>query len=193
MKSKRLFKNRILESLSRTHVAVPITFFFLYSIALMYWNFTNTTIGILESVGLFTFGFIFFTWVEYLVHRYVFHLARTTPLREKVQHLIHGIHHEFPKDKTRLAMPPVISITLSVILFFLFKFLLNGFIFSFFAGFLFGYSFYLWVHYMVHVFQPPKNFLKVLWVNHAIHHYKDDEKVFGVSSPFWDYIYGTNA
>jgi sterol desaturase/sphingolipid hydroxylase (fatty acid hydroxylase superfamily) len=44
---------------------------------------------------------------------------------------------------------------------------------------------------MVHAFQPPKNFFKVLWVNHSIHHYKDGEVVFGVSSPLWDYIYGT--
>jgi sterol desaturase/sphingolipid hydroxylase (fatty acid hydroxylase superfamily) len=58
-------------------------------------------------------------------------------------------------------------------------------------GFLVGYAFYLSVHYMVHVYQPPKNFLKVLWINHAVHHYKHGEYVFGVSSPLWDYIFGT--
>jgi hypothetical protein len=30
-----------------------------------------------------------------------------------------------------------------------------------------------------------------LWINHSIHHYKDGEIVFGVSTPLWDYIYGT--
>ena len=59
------------------------------------------------------------------------------------------------------------------------------------AGFLVGYAFYLVVHYVVHVYQPPKNFMKVLWVNHAVHHYKHGEYIFGVSSPLWDYIYGT--
>jgi sterol desaturase/sphingolipid hydroxylase (fatty acid hydroxylase superfamily) len=44
---------------------------------------------------------------------------------------------------------------------------------------------------MVHAYAPPKNFLKALWVNHSVHHYKDGEIVFGVSSPLWDYIYGT--
>lgn len=33
--------------------------------------------------------------------------------------------------------------------------------------------------------------MNALWVNHAVHHYKDGEAVFGVSSPLWDYIYGT--
>ena len=44
---------------------------------------------------------------------------------------------------------------------------------------------------MIHVYQPPKNFFKTLWVNHGIHHYKNADVVFGVSSPLWDYVYGT--
>jgi sterol desaturase/sphingolipid hydroxylase (fatty acid hydroxylase superfamily) len=44
---------------------------------------------------------------------------------------------------------------------------------------------------MVHAYPAPKNFFKVLWINHAVHHYKDGEVVFGVSSPLWDYIFGT--
>jgi sterol desaturase/sphingolipid hydroxylase (fatty acid hydroxylase superfamily) len=58
-------------------------------------------------------------------------------------------------------------------------------------GFLVGYAGYLGVHYVVHVYNPPKNFLKVLWVHHAIHHYKDPDSAFGVSSPLWDYLLGT--
>lgn len=61
----------------------------------------------------------------------------------------------------------------------------------FLPGFLVGYASYLGVHYIVHAFQPPKNFLKVLWVNHAIHHYKDPDVAFGVSTPIWDYVFGT--
>ncbi len=58
-------------------------------------------------------------------------------------------------------------------------------------GFLVGYASHLAVHYLVHAYPPPKNFFKALWVNHSVHHYKDGEVVFGVSSPLWDYIYGT--
>jgi sterol desaturase/sphingolipid hydroxylase (fatty acid hydroxylase superfamily) len=43
----------------------------------------------------------------------------------------------------------------------------------------------------VHAYPPPGNFFKALWINHSVHHYKDGEAVFGVSSPLWDYIYGT--
>ncbi len=45
---------------------------------------------------------------------------------------------------------------------------------------------------MVHAFQPPKNSLKLLWLNHSIHHYKEDEHIlYGVSSPVWDYVFGS--
>jgi sterol desaturase/sphingolipid hydroxylase (fatty acid hydroxylase superfamily) len=88
-------------------------------------------------------------------------------------------------------MPPLLSITISSLLLLLFRLVMGDFVFSFLPGLLVGYAFYLSVHYMVHVYPPPKNFLKVLWINHSIHHYKHGEYIFGVSSPLWDYIYGT--
>jgi len=189
--TKRLFKNPILEKLSRTHISVPLVIFFSYASALLYWSITHTSLSILATVAMFMVGLIAFTWVEYMVHRYLFHMGADTEQRAKVQYTLHGVHHEFPKDKERLAMPPIVSITISTALLFLFRLVLGDLVFSFLPGFLAGYAAYLSIHYMVHSFQPPKNFFKILWVNHSIHHYKNGEEVFGVSSPLWDYIYGT--
>jgi sterol desaturase/sphingolipid hydroxylase (fatty acid hydroxylase superfamily) len=125
------------------------------------------------------------------VHRYVYHLSTHTDWRKKFQYKAHGVHHEFPKDKDRLAMPPLLSITVATILLLLFRLMMGDFAFAFLPGFLVGYAYYLSVHYVVHIYQPPKNFLRALWVNHSIHHYKDGDVVFGVSSPLWDYIFGT--
>ena len=33
--------------------------------------------------------------------------------------------------------------------------------------------------------------MKPLWTNHHLHHYKDDHHGFGVSSTFWDHVFGT--
>jgi sterol desaturase/sphingolipid hydroxylase (fatty acid hydroxylase superfamily) len=189
--SKQLFKNPILEKLSRTHISVPLVIFFSYSGGLLYWSITHTTLSAFATTGLFFVGLITFTWVEYLAHRYVFHMATYTKWREKFQYTVHGVHHEFPKDKDRLAMPPLLSITISTILLLLFRLIIGDYVFAFLPGFLTGYAAYLSVHYMVHAYQPPKNFLKFLWINHGTHHYKNGEMVFGVSSPLWDYIYGT--
>ena len=189
--TKQLFNNPILEKLSRTHISVPLTIFFLYSSGLLYWSITHTNLSALLTGGLFLIGLLSFTWIEYLAHRYLFHMDTYTKAREKIQYVIHGVHHEFPKDKTRLAMPPLLSITISTILLLLFRLAMGDFVFAFLPGFLMGYAAYLSVHYMVHAYQPPKNFLKYLWINHGTHHYKNGEMVFGVSSPLWDYIYGT--
>lgn len=189
--TKQLFNNPILEKLSRTHIAVPLIIFFSYATGLLYWNVTHTSLSSLVTIGLFFVGFITFTWVEYNVHRYVFHMKTYTALRAKMQYTMHGVHHEFPKDKDRLAMPPLVSITIGTVLLLVFKVIMGDFVFAFLPGFMVGYASYLAVHYMVHAYPPPKNFLKALWVNHSIHHYKDGEVVFGVSSPLWDYLYGT--
>jgi sterol desaturase/sphingolipid hydroxylase (fatty acid hydroxylase superfamily) len=189
--TKRLFHNPILEKLSRTHVSVPLTIFFVYSVTLLYWSITHTTLSAELTTLMFILGALLFTLMEYLVHRYIFHMGTYTKWREKLQYTIHGVHHEFPKDKERLAMPPLVSVTISTLLLLFFRLILGDLTFAFLPGFLVGYAYYLSIHYIVHVYQPPKNFLKHLWINHAVHHYKHGEYVFGVSSPLWDYVFGT--
>jgi len=187
-----MFKNPILERLSRTHVSIPIAIFFLYAGGLLYWSIENVLLSAGITAGMFFIGWLSFTLVEYLAHRYVFHMSVHNKLRKKLQYAFHGVHHEYPKDKDRLAMPPVMSITFATILLFVFKLVMGDFVFSFLPGFLVGYAMYLLVHYIVHAFPPPKNFLRKLWVNHSIHHHKDDSIIFGVSSPLWDYVFRTH-
>ena len=111
--------------------------------------------------------------------------------KKEAQYKMHGVHHDYPKDKQRLAMPPFLSITIATILLLIFELILDKYSFSFLAGFLVGYAMYLLVHYSVHIFRAPNNFLKALWVNHSIHHYSPEDAMFGVSSPLWDYVFGT--
>src|SRR5579872_6812894 len=101
--TKQLFKNPILEKLSRTHISVPLVIFFLYSTALLYWSVTYTSLSMGTTVTMFFIGVIAFTLVEYIVHRYLFHMGANSEQRAKVQYTLHGVHHEFPKDKERLA------------------------------------------------------------------------------------------
>jgi Fatty acid hydroxylase superfamily len=186
-----LFNNPLLEKLSRTHISVPLSIFFTYAAVLLYWSIKTASLSPLATVVMFFVGLVSFTWIEYATHRYVFHMGTYTAVRTKIQYVIHGVHHEFPKDKDRLAMPPLLSVTIATLLLLFFRLVLGDLAFSFLPGFLVGYAAYLSVHYMIHAFQPPKNFLRVLWINHSIHHYKNGETVFGVSSPFWDWVYGS--
>jgi len=186
-----LFNNPILERLSRTNTAIPVSIFLSFSAFLMVWGFIYSQYSALTQILVFFIGLLLFSLIEYQVHRYVFHMITNTRLREKIQYLFHGVHHEFPKDTSRLAMPPVVSVVIVTLLYFTFKLIMGDYTYGFLPGFITGYSLYLIVHYVVHAYQPPNNFLKALWINHGIHHYKDHERAFGVSSPLWDYVFRT--
>jgi sterol desaturase/sphingolipid hydroxylase (fatty acid hydroxylase superfamily) len=189
--TKRVFDNPLLERMTRTHIAVPISIFLTISAGLLYVAYLGTNMDKVLIPLLFLGGLLFFTLFEYMLHRYVFHMRPDSELKKKIQYNMHGIHHEFPKDKTRLAMPPVLSIFLAAVFFEIFYMLIDTKVFGFLPGMLTGYAGYLFVHYIVHAYPPPKNIFKQLWINHSIHHYKDNKMVFGVSSPLWDYVFGT--
>lgn len=189
--SAHMFNNPLLEKLSRTHISIPIIMFLVVGCLSAYFGITTTSISVGVAVLLVLAGFLVFTFVEYLMHRYLYHMLPTNKIKDTIQYSMHGVHHDYPKDKDRLAMPPFISALYAVILYYLFTFLMGDYAYYFLPGFLIGYALYLGVHYIVHAYQPPKNFLKMLWVNHAIHHYKDPDVAFGVSVPIWDYVFGT--
>ena len=189
--SKQLFKNPILEKMTRTHISIPLILFGGVAATLIIYGLNQGYINSINTPLLFIGGLLTFTFIEYLMHRFVFHLHPKNEKQEKFAYVVHGVHHDYPKDKDRLAMPPYLSLLLSAGFFFLFKLIMGNLAYAFLPGFVVGYAAYLWVHYMVHAFQPPKNFFKVFWVHHGIHHYKDPENAFGVSSPFWDVIFRT--
>ena len=187
----QIFQNPVLERLTRTHISLPISIFIVIAIGLIYYGITYSFISVLEAIGFFLLGWLIFSLIEYCAHRFVFHMDTDTPTKARIQYTFHGNHHEYPKDKERLAMPPIVSLFIASFFFFVFKLIFGQFVFGVVAGLLFGYAMYLFVHYAVHAYAPPKNFLKQLWIHHSIHHYKDPNVAYGVSSPLWDYILGT--
>jgi len=188
---KKVFDNKLIEALSRTPIWAPISLFFIIAAALLFWGITEAHLPVVQVVGLYVSGWLLFTLIEYMMHRFLFHMPITSKSREKIQYNFHGVHHEFPKDKSRLAMPIPVSMALCVTLFSLFWLMMSESTYGFLPGVLSGYATYLFVHYIVHAYAPPTGFFNSLWVNHAIHHYKDDTVVYGVSSQLWDYIFGT--
>ena len=189
--SGKMFDNPFLERMTHTHVAVPISIFVIYSATLVYWAAAYTSINLTAIPLLFLAGFLFFTFIEYWAHRKLYHIEPSTPRKKRLQYIMHGVHHDHPKDKSRLAMPPLASLLLATLFHGLFYLVLNQYAFSFSGGFLIGYAFYLLVHYAVHAYRPPKSKLNIFWRHHALHHYKYPELAFGVSSPLWDVVFRT--
>ena len=108
--------------------------------------------------------------------------------------LVHGVHHTWPRDKFRLVMPPAVSITLFFLFLGIFYLLLGGrSVWPFHSGFVTGYMAYDLTHYYVHHSKPKTRYGRALKKHHMLHHFKASESRFGVSSMFWDYIFGTKA
>lgn len=187
----KVFKNPVLDNLTRTHIAWPLSIFYGLAVILLGYTLYEGFLAPGASLLLFIAGLLGFTLVEYLVHRYTFHMEADTPRKERLQYVLHGAHHDYPKDKTRLAMPPIVSVILAAVFFLFYRLILGKYGIPFTAGFIAGYASYLCVHYSVHAFPPPKNFLKVLWIHHALHHYQQPNAAYGVSSPLWDVFFRT--
>ena len=189
--SPKLFDNPILEKLTHTHISFPLIIFGLIAGALLYYGIIEKGFEAPVMIYLFVAGLFFFTFVEYIMHRYLYHIPATSERKKKIAYTMHGVHHDYPKDKSRLAMPPVLSLIIATVLFIIYRSVLGDYVFGFLAGFLIGYAAYLAVHYSVHAFKVPNKFLKTLWHHHSIHHYREPDRAFGVSSPLWDHIFRT--
>ncbi|WP_295676270.1 sterol desaturase family protein [uncultured Mucilaginibacter sp.] len=191
--SVRMFKSSFLENLSKVHWTVPLFIFIPVIGFCIYKNFENA-IGILSFIELFALGLFVWTLVEYIMHRFVFHYAPADkPWAQRIHFIFHGVHHDYPSDAMRLVLPPSVSIPLAALFYFLFNAILPANdIWGFFPGFILGYLFYDITHYAIHHFNFKGNVWKKIKQHHMLHHYQDPDKGYGVSSPLWDKVFGSD-
>jgi len=153
------------------------------------------------KIGIILAGAVSWSWLEYTLHRFVFHgedywMCRL-PHHQAIwsfHFLIHGIHHAFPQDRYRLVFPPIPGVlVLYVFGYTPFSFIVpSNLMRLFYAGFLMGYMAYDIIHYFMHHSNPAEgSYWKVMKLYHMQHHYKWGMIGFGVSSQFWDYVYDT--
>jgi sterol desaturase/sphingolipid hydroxylase (fatty acid hydroxylase superfamily) len=189
----RMFKNDFLESLSKVHFTVPLYIYlpvvgyFLYR-SIFEFQMSFRTILALVFIGIFVW-----TFTEYTLHRFIFHFPAKSKFGERIHFIFHGVHHDYPSDSKRLVMPPSVSIPLAGLFYYLFYLLFgNVLVAPFFVGFIVGYLFYDMTHYAVHHFNIHNKFWLAIKKHHIRHHYENPALGFGVSSPLWDEIIGTN-
>src|SRR5437764_4665166 len=97
--SAKIFENQVLERLSRTHFAVPVVFYYLVAFVCLTAAFLNPDVNFSKALWMVPLGMITFSLVEYLIYRFLFHFNTTTEKQLELQYNIHGVHHEFPRDK----------------------------------------------------------------------------------------------
>ncbi|RPB25063.1 Inositolphosphorylceramide-B hydroxylase [Terfezia boudieri ATCC MYA-4762] len=146
----------------------------------------------------FVIGVVVWTLVEYTLHRCLFHLDEHMPdhpIFLTLHFMLHGVHHYLPMDKYRLVMPPALFLVLAYPFWVLVQSLL-GAAFSWYiatnlyCGGIFGYILYDCTHYFLHHKNLPA-YMRELKKYHLKHHYMDYQLGFGVTSKFWDKVFGT--
>ena len=190
--SARMFKSDFMEFFSHVHPATPLVIYapaIAYALYVALWQ---REMSILAVAGLFLVGVFFWTLLEYVIHRHAFHYEPSTKIGKQFHFIVHGVHHDYPNDGKRLVMPPVISIPLAVVFYGLFVLLFGNAAPAAWAGLAAGYVCYDSIHYAIHHFPMKAGLLNRLKQHHLRHHYHDDHSGYGVSSPFWDYIFRTN-
>ena len=189
----RMFESDFMEALSRVHPSVPLIIYVPVILIMFYLSVFVHQMPVLSILGFFVLGVFIWTITEYFLHRFIFHWELKSKIGARIHFIFHGVHHDYPSDSRRLVMPPSVSIPLAVLFYFLFKVLIGDVdVLPFFAGFLVGYLFYDITHYAIHHFNMHSKFWLMIKNHHMKHHYQDAHKGFGVSSPVWDIVIGTN-
>ncbi|KAJ5091294.1 hypothetical protein NUU61_006164 [Penicillium alfredii] len=192
--SAPLFGN-FLEPLSKTSwYVVPMVWLppVAYGTILGYGGLGNVSAAAAYWIG----GVCLWSLIEYLMHRFLFHVDKWLPDNRvglTLHFLLHGIHHYLPMDKYRLVMPPTLFVVLAAPFW---KLAHAVFFYNWYAaltvycGGVFGYICYDMTHYFLHHRNLPL-YYKELKKYHLQHHFADFENGFGVTSRFWDRVFGT--
>ncbi|WP_284240839.1 sterol desaturase family protein [Paenibacillus glycanilyticus] len=147
------------------------------------------------SLILFMAGLVGFMLSEYLTHRFFFHLkAPTNPLFLKLLRRLHYDHHTDPHDLKLLFLPVWYSLPNLGFFAILFYLLVGslGATFAFAAGLVAMLLIYEWKHYVAHrPIQPKTKFWKWNKRMHLLHHFKNENYWYGVSTPLVDVLFGT--
>lgn len=197
----RLFKSDFLEFFSHIHPAVVLVVYlpvFGYFVALSIYNSLQGFYPAYFIPAGIIIGAVVWTLTEYLLHRFVFHFTPRGPFQERVSFLFHGVHHAQPMSKTRLVMPPAVSLPLAALFYLLFYGVVAGLLSApywvapLFSGFVAGYILYDMLHYSMHHFQIRRGYIVHIRKNHMLHHGQTPDMRFGVSNTFWDKVFRTN-
>ena len=176
-------------------------FFFHFDISVLFSVFILDVVYVMwQGINLFVvftflFGMLFFSLSEYLTHRFLFHIK--TPKNPFLLNLIkrlHFDHHVDPKNLHLLFLPIWYSFPNFVLLCVIFYISTSmlALTVAFGGGLICMLLLYEWKHYIAHTsIKPRTQFGQRIKKLHLLHHYKNENYWFGVSSPYVDIIFGT--
>ena len=168
---------------------------YFYTAALLYLAYVATGQGLSVTSVVLLLGFGFLSWgfIEYLLHRFIFHYDARSRIGRKLVYHAHQSHHENPEAHSRHLASLFLSMPVGAV-YWLIAWAATG---SWPAacylliGMAAGYLSYQWVHFQCHHRKSRVRLLRYLRKYHLLHHYKTPELRFGVTSPLFDLVFST--
>ncbi|MBI5645508.1 MAG: sterol desaturase family protein [Ignavibacteriae bacterium] len=188
-----MFESDFMEFFSHVHWSVPLWIFVPVIAACTYAALAVYELPLSKAVLVILAGLALWTFIEYSLHRFIFHYHPKSGWGQKIHWMFHGVHHDYPSDPLRLVMVPAVSLPLATAFYFLWT-VLFGTVHAapLMAGMLTGYLAYDMTHYAVHHFPIKGRVFGYLREYHMRHHFADPDRGYGVSSPLWDIILRTS-
>ncbi len=194
LKSIQVFRNPFMDRwFGRTHPAVPALMFSpLIVVAVLYARAGAPT---LSWMGAFLGGLLGFTLLEYVLHRFLLHRPTGADRASRIAAFLrHGYHHAYPGDEGRLVLPPMVTIPFAIAVAAGYALILPiAVAAAAFAGTATGYVAYDSVHWWLHHGHTKSRAGRWLKRYHLLHHHQHEAARFGVSTPLWDFVFGTYA
>jgi sterol desaturase/sphingolipid hydroxylase (fatty acid hydroxylase superfamily) len=144
-------------------------------------------------------GVVYWTFCEYALHRWLYHWTPRQASLRRVVESFHVYHHRNPDDRAVWNAGPALVVLLTAVLALPPLALLGatGSALPRAAWVMFGavaaYALYEVVHYECHARVHTRGPMRYLQAFHLRHHQRNWRRNFGVTNPFWDWLFGTLA
>ena len=142
----------------------------------------------MSAVFSFIIGLVAWTFTEYAMHNWNGHMSKGR-LAFSREHLAHHAQFDYVSPlgaKLRTAVP-LLSAVYGIGWLFAGAWL--GLVFT--AGLSVGYLAYSWLHHDLHISAPRTAYGRWARRHHFHHHFADSSTNHGVTSPIWDWVFGT--
>jgi sterol desaturase/sphingolipid hydroxylase (fatty acid hydroxylase superfamily) len=153
----------------------------------------TSSLAIGQIARFFAFGFVFWSFFEYAVHRFIQHSPR---IRRYIRRWDdHAGHHAEADDPAGFVSPLAESLPIAVVMLVLFVGIAPSWAAGVtgMAGFLLGYLMYDWIHCASHISElhADRPWLARWSLNHLRHHWERANAYYGFTSSLWDRLLGT--
>lgn len=188
----RMFESEFFEFFSKVHPAAPFVLWIPVGLGIAAYGLSTGVTEPSRFVLWCPLGFVSWQFMEYFIHKKIFHWQGIGPISRRFHDIAHGFHHKYPDDADRLVMPLAVSITLGLVTGGL-AYLVHRpeMMLPWWCGLLAGYLFYDFMHWSTHFRRPLTSWGKKMRAHHMAHHFADIDTNFGISHRYIDRMMGT--